>query len=406
MVHHAEFAPGRRATFGVVLTVHNRATSLNRTLPTLLPSVGGEWELAVVLDDCTDGSRAALLQLLPRAAPECALQASSAAGSSNASSAARPPAGIGSPAAAGFLLRLVVVEAVATPLFETASEGLGMRLLDPSLAYVLVQSDVVFMERGWNFVLASAMAADRRVVLVSGRCVQPGQRSHHLYCAGTGHKPRAHVPLERQAAALRGLAPRGPTLLRASAARALGFWDETCFWQGGDDFDLQRRAHEHFGWLAAYVYVDAFQPKSLHQWDAAKSKPLGGGAGAKSVPPFGAWRADAMPRAGRGVPCRYSTAEALEKEWSRFTPDEREPFSLNVSWLREAFAARAGGGCGGGVPGWVRRLASVGVGRNNTYIRNTHDTTRHRPASPRARTRARPAGHSPQPQPQLAHTPL
>ena len=354
VVYSTEFAPGVKAAYSVVLTVHNRATTMHRTLPTLLRSVGGDWELAVVLDDCTDGSRSALMELLPRAAPACA----SAAASSNASSRGRRPA--------GFLLRHVVF-AASTALFETASEGLGMRLLDPSLAYLLVQADVVFEEPGWKFVLASAMAADRRVVAVSGRCVQPRMRSHNLWCAGDARKQRAHISLDRQAAALRGIGPRGPLLLRASAARALGFLDESCFWLGGDDMDLQRRAFDHFGWLGAYVYIDIFQPKSMHQ---AQTKSAAH-KGTKGPPPFDAWRADSLPTKA-AVGCRHNSKihhpTTLEHDWSKLSPDKTEPFSLNVSWLREAFATRAGSGCGGRVPEWVLRMAAVGVGRNNTYI--------------------------------------
>ena len=54
-------------------------------------------------------------------------------------------------------------------LFETAADNLGMRMLEPTLAYVLVQPDVVFEERGWNLWLAAALTSD--VFAVSARCV-------------------------------------------------------------------------------------------------------------------------------------------------------------------------------------------------------------------------------------------
>ena len=45
---------------------------------------------------------------------------------------------------------------------------------------------------GWNLWLAAAMAADRSVTTVSGRCAMPGQRSHNRWCAGNGRKERGH----------------------------------------------------------------------------------------------------------------------------------------------------------------------------------------------------------------------
>jgi len=341
VVATADFAPSRRAAYGLVLTAHNRASSLGVTLPSLLSSIAGEWEMAVVLDDCHDSSRDVLLSLLPRA-----------------SSCTSATAGHGS---AGFLHRYVVFETAprAPPLFETASENLGMRLLDPTFAFLLVQSDVVAHEPGWNLWLAAAMAADRSVTTVSGRCAMPGQRSHNRWCAGNGRKERGRVPVAKQAVAFRGLTPRGPLLLRANAARALGYLDEGCFHMGADDFDLEARAYNFFGWQAAYVYIDVHQPPNLHQWQVArKGKQISQADTLKKAekPRHSLWRSEGLPRGSPGrAHGRRCPSFNMTKQWENLQPSERAPFRINTSWLRAAFAEKAGG-CGGSIPASVEQV--------------------------------------------------
>ena len=59
--------------------------------------------------------------------------------------------------------------AAAMPLFETACQNIGMRLLAPRLAYLIVQQDEVFHEAGWNLWLAAGLT-DATVFAVGGRC--------------------------------------------------------------------------------------------------------------------------------------------------------------------------------------------------------------------------------------------
>lgn len=324
--------------YGVVLTVHNRAASLNSTLPSLLTTVAGSWELAVVLDDCTDDSRAVLLELLPRARPSCA----------------------GPMGWSGSLQRIVIYETVATPLFETASENLGMRLLDPSLAYLLVQTDAYLGEVGWNLVLASAMAADKRVVAVSGRCVMPGQRSHGAWCAGTRRRRRSSVSMSKQVTALMGIAVRGPLLMRASAARSIGFFDDSCHFLGGDDSEFGLRAYGRHGWLGAYAYVDVHQLPSLHS--AGRRRKRDAQAHRVEGAPPDAWRRDGLPSqphiTNDTSRCLFwgrprLAAEVERRNFVSRPADERDPFQLDLGWLRRAFATVESDGCGGNVPAWL-----------------------------------------------------
>ena len=259
------------AEYGVVVSIHNRADILERTLSSLLATTLGAWELALVLDACTDGSLAVAQRVLRARTPPC--------GGEN-------------------LRRAVVFEvegrAGHRALFETAADNLGMRMLEPTLAYVLVQPDVVFEERGWNLWLAAALTSD--VFAVSARCVvrmdkPKGQRylSRNQWCAGNRRRPRKAVPEESQFMALVAHhAPRGPLLLRASAMRALGFFDEGCHHLGGDDMELEWLALSRFGWRSAHVYVDVHQLAKAHQ-----NKGGGNGAGG-GAPPNTWWRREGV----------------------------------------------------------------------------------------------------------------
>ena len=257
------------AEYGVVVSIHNRADILERTLSSLLATTLGAWELALVLDACTDGSLAVAQRVLRARTPPC--------GGEN-------------------LRRAVVFEvegrAGHRALFETAADNLGMRMLEPTLAYVLVQPDVVFEERGWNLWLAAALTSD--VFAVSARCVvrmdkPKGQRylSRNQWCAGNRRRPRKAVPEESQFMALVAHhAPRGPLLLRASAMRALGFFDEGCHHLGGDDMELEWLALSRFGWRSAHVYADVHQLAKAHQ---NKGGGISGGA-----PPNTWWRREGV----------------------------------------------------------------------------------------------------------------
>ena len=88
-------------------------------------------------------------------------------------------------------------------------------------------------------------------------------------------------------------APRGPLLLRASAMRALGFFDEGRHHLGGDDMELEWPRVSRFGWRSAHVYADVHQLAKAHQ-------NKGGGNGA--------WRRRAAEHvvAPRGRACRRS----------------------------------------------------------------------------------------------------
>lgn len=307
--------PGRRADYAVVMPVHNREQSLNRTLGSLINTMAGSWELAVIVDDCTDASARVVVQML---------------------TLAKARGGATNDCRTGSMLIRAIVYRSLQPLFETASDNLGMHLTDPLLAWILVQSDVIFAERGWNHVLAAAL--NNVTVAVSARCYIQGsrQRSHNLYCAGNRRRPRRSLSVKEQAMANWGLVPRGPLLLRASAVRALGFLDEGCFYMGSDEFNLQKLGYERFGWLSAYVYADLYQDPLLHQWKH-RGDPLQRDQSA----PNQRWRSEGLFE----VPHRNSRAGCGVSEKARPSREEktRGAYQIDLRWLRAAFAH---GACG------------------------------------------------------------
>jgi len=147
-----EYTPGP-ADFGVVLTLFERADIVAKVLNGLYTTIRGQWELAIMCDLSRDNTTDATVDAVrAQSQPQCAM---------------------------GALLKRVLVYSSNTALYETAAENVGMRLLQPALAYVLVQADMSLNEVGWNAVLASALLASNVTIwAVTARCAIPEARYH------------------------------------------------------------------------------------------------------------------------------------------------------------------------------------------------------------------------------------
>ena len=231
-----EYVPGP-ADFGVVLTLFERADIVAKVLDGLYATVIGRWELAITVDLGRDNTtEAAMTAVRAQPRPECT---------------------------SGALLQRVLVYSSRTALYETAAENVGMRLLQPALAYVLLQADVSLNEVGWNAVLASAlMSSNVTVWAVTARCAIPSAKysndhaiSHQRggnKCGGFERIRRDEVPAEQQRTAYVGHhVTRGPLLVNAAAMGALGYWPEDCGFQGTEESLLMTRARLAFGWQVA-----------------------------------------------------------------------------------------------------------------------------------------------------------
>lgn len=259
-----EFSPGR-SDFAVVLTLYERAGIIANVLDSLVRTVVGRWELAIVCDRGRDDTPAAAVRAVrAQSRPTCAM---------------------------GALLHRVIVFHSTFTLYETAAENIGMRLLDPAIAFVLVQPDAVYMEDGWNAALASALLTAKKstnvtIAFVSARCGIPGPHyvahmARHAAkdtkqqqqqppianpCGGFVRTPRATVePAVQRTAYLANHVPRGPLVVGAWAMRALGYWPEECGFHGTEAPLLMTRARQSLRWHAAYVYADVYQDPALHQ---------------------------------------------------------------------------------------------------------------------------------------------
>jgi len=217
----------------ITMPIYNAGFVLPHSFPSLIKSTNGTWELILVLDGCSDDSLAVVQKYLNRSLFE-----------------------------KNTLQRIIVVEQ-PTPVWETSSNNLGMRIANPSLAYIVIQSDFIFTEFGWNTILAVPLRLPK-VFAISGRCAHSFNGNNLTGRCGeeVSYPIQASDKKRRDAIQIRNTCNRGPLLLRALVTQELGFFDEVHFVLGDDDHDLMRRAADK-KWLVGYFPVGFYSPKDF-----------------------------------------------------------------------------------------------------------------------------------------------
>jgi len=220
-----------RPEMTMVMPVYNAATALRRSLPALFDTAVGSWELIVVLDACYDASYDVV-----RVAVNDAFKRSS-------------------------YLRVRVVEQ-PTAIWETSSDNLGMRISNPSHAYVLIQADNIMKEHGWNERMLRQLTTDNQVFGVSARCGHAFDMSRKVGRCGTDVAVPLPPTVDRTQFHFTETVNRGPLMLHANRTRELRFLDEKRFFLENDEHDLSRRAAKR-GWRVGYLPIDFVAPLDL-----------------------------------------------------------------------------------------------------------------------------------------------
>lgn len=164
------------------------------------------------------------------------------------------------------LLRVVVYKS-AKDMFETACDNFAMSQMSPHGFYLLVQSDGLFHEPGWNVHMSLAPRAHEKILAVSGRCghsfVECGDVNNGYAGDCIGAKRRKPEELEASQFIFTptDIVVRSPMLLRAKYVQELGFFDQVHYKLGDDDKDLCRRGLHEGGWISGVVPIDIYQNK-------------------------------------------------------------------------------------------------------------------------------------------------
>ncbi|KAI9034089.1 nucleotide-diphospho-sugar transferase [Hyaloraphidium curvatum] len=223
---------GGNVSLSIVVTAFRSAPFVGRTIRAVVAAaVSPAWELIVVIDGKHEPTEAAVLDAVR--------------------AAAHPG------------LRRAAVLLSPTPVFETASNNLGLRAARGQLA-VLFQDDIFMRTKGFDAILALPFQLWDDVAVVSGRCAHGLRGGHYVgRCGVDVNLPLSMGPADRAKFHVRDTVNRGPYALRTDRARELGFFDELNFHLGDDDHDLACRAYATRGWVAGSVAIDFDSPLAL-----------------------------------------------------------------------------------------------------------------------------------------------
>ena len=283
-------ASWRAPVFSLQYTVFNQETAVIAHLQALLSRASARepFELVVVFDDCTDHSVPLVHTFLDAALKGCVgggggewpqqhLPTLSTVPDALLPNTSELTTSCINPA-------LVHVRTIVQPtsVWETTANNIGARAASPHSDYVVfIQDDQLVTQQDWNVVLAAPVRLWQEVVAVTARCahntytVGGNGQSEHLdlrgRCSTNVGEPLSWSAQERCTFYIRDSGNRGPLLVRHSALRQLGYFDEVHFWLDNSDHDLLARAYQQLGGLVGMMAIDFVAP--LHLGATRRSQP-------------------------------------------------------------------------------------------------------------------------------------
>ena len=215
----------------VVMPVYNAAIALFESLPAVFAMTSGLWELVVILDACYDSSYDVSKAVINRmfAKSSC--------------------------------LRVRLIEQPSA-IWETSADNLGMRISNPTRAYILIQADNIVGEHGWNERMVEQLKLSPLLFAVSARCGHSFDAVRTVGRCGPDIARPLSKSVNRSQLHITETVNRGPLLLHAHRAKALQFLDETHYYLENDEHDLNRRAAE-LGWIVGYLPVEVVAPLNM-----------------------------------------------------------------------------------------------------------------------------------------------
>ncbi|GAA4311044.1 Glycosyltransferase 2-like [Klenkia terrae] len=254
-------SPDSDIRVSVVMPVHNQGPIIGKVLEHLQLSMTLDYELILILDDCTDRTRQEVDGWLDKALSQA-------------------------------ILHEIVVVTTDVAVYETISDSIGFHYASSSI-YLEVQADMILNDPGFDARLREALDTMPDLVAVSGRGVDT-----FAACTPIDRLRQKLAHVIRRAAFRRGIAyratrlefflfkgvgrlgpaielvdrtephtvwvghtvMRGPLALSAPKLGDLGGLDTSRFFLGDDDHNLCRRAWVERRWRAAYMPVRFISP--------------------------------------------------------------------------------------------------------------------------------------------------
>jgi len=215
-------------TFSIVIPIFNQESIIYENLMRVLQLTAGTYEMILILDGCTDGSRDKILQWL--------------------TTTRLPPT-----------LYLVRVIESRSEMFETSCDNLGF-VLSRGTYIIEIQCDMRIQQRDYNIYLTTPLEIYSDMIAVSGRCCHDINYVTPGFIVGKyGHALTHDVPLDNHVY-LSHTVNRGPIAFRKTMLKTLGYLDEANYVLGDDDHDLFARAWCQYKWRTGFVPIEYESP--------------------------------------------------------------------------------------------------------------------------------------------------
>jgi len=217
-------------TYSLVMPIHNQASIIGEVLLRLLMNTEGLYEMFLILDGCTDGSREAVLSVLDRIPPN--------------------------------LCKLTLVS-LAEGIFETSCDNLGF--VNTTGRYIVeIQADMQILTPAYNRILCTPLEVYPDLIGVSGRCCHTLSGPFiGIGKIGTKVEQPHVIPFsDTNRIYMLHTVNRGPLALRRSMLEELNYLDEQTFVLGDDEHDLFIRAWKEKTWRTAFCPVEVYSPLS------------------------------------------------------------------------------------------------------------------------------------------------
>jgi glycosyltransferase involved in cell wall biosynthesis len=215
-----------RPTFSIVMPIHNQQAIIYDVLMKVFIHTHGLYDVFLILDGCTDNSRAEVLRAIQTIPPE--------------------------------LCQLTIV---SNPygIFETSCDNLGF--VNARGKYIVeIQADMQIQTSNYNVLLATPLEIYPDIIAVSGRCCHTLSGPFRGVGKISATVERRHnVPFDKyDQIFLSHTINRGPMVLRTSMVEKLGYLDEYNFILENDEHDLFYRAWTQQNWRTAFYPVEVY----------------------------------------------------------------------------------------------------------------------------------------------------
>jgi hypothetical protein len=225
----------RTPVFSIVMPIFNQEAIIQAVLTSVVKTTAGVYEILLILDGCTDGTRDKVLEWIETTQfPDQMV-----------------------------LLRVLESK---SEMFETSCDNLGF-VLSRGRYLVEIQADMIIETPEYNVQLAIALETYPDMIAASGRCCHTINNLTRAGWVGKWGEINKHSTSPDGRVYLSHTVNRGPLVLRRSMVEQLGFLDELNYVLGDDDHDLFARAWTQHKWRTGHIPIDY---ESQVQWGSMR----------------------------------------------------------------------------------------------------------------------------------------